>query len=247
VPLSVLTATTLLVSDFVPAPPRLHPYDPAWATAYRTEATLLDTALVHVPHWIEHIGSTAVPGLLAKPVIDVMVGVTDYDRFDEIRRALMGQAYEWDPAAERDEPTRKVFRKGPRDYTQLRTHHLHLTVKDGDYWRRILAFRDQLRQDPNAAAQYGAVKRSLLGTCGGDSRAYTRGKHDVVKKIERAAVSTFPTQTCAPEVPLHPPERATASGSAYGDGRFGGRGQRPYRLPFGIRSVFVCGERFERC
>ena len=129
----------------------------------------------------------------------------------------MGQAYEWDPAAERDEPTRKVFRKGPRDYTQLRTHHLHLTVKDGDYWRRILAFRDQLRQDPNAAAQYGAVKRSLLGTCGGDSRAYTRGKHDVVKKIERAAVSTFPTQTCAPEVPLHPPERATASRSSCGD------------------------------
>ncbi len=165
---------------------------------YRTEATLLDTALVHVPHWIKHIGSTAVPGLVAKPVIDVMVGVTDYDRFVEIRRALVGQGYEWDPAAERDEPTRKVFRKGPRDYTQLRTHHLHLTVKDGDYWRRILAFRDQLRKDPHAAAQYGAVKRSLLGTCRGDSRAYTRGKHDVVKKIERAAGVNVPDPDLRP-------------------------------------------------
>ncbi|MGI8717972.1 MAG: GrpB family protein, partial [Lapillicoccus sp.] len=102
------------------------------------------------------------------------------------------------PAAERDEPTRKVFRKGPRDYTQLRTHHLHLTVKDGDYWRRILAFRDQLRQDPNADGQYGAVKRSLLGTCGGDSRAYTRGKHDVVKKIERAAGVNVPDPDLRP-------------------------------------------------
>jgi len=116
----------------------------------------------------------------------------------------VGQVDERDPAAERDEPTRKVFRKGPRDYTQLRTHHLHLTVKYGDYWRRILAFCDQLRKDPHAAAQYGAVKRFLLGTCGGDSPAYTRGKQTWSRRSSERPVSTFPTQTCAPEVPLHP-------------------------------------------
>src|SRR5680860_1611915 len=91
-----------------------------------------------------------------------MVGIVDYGRFHVIRQALGTLGYIWDPAAERDEPARKIFRKGPPDLSQLRTHHLHLAVKDGDYWRRILAFRDQLRQDPSAAAEYADVKADLL-------------------------------------------------------------------------------------
>lgn len=184
------------MAEFVPAPPQVMSHDPAWAKTYSDEANRLHAALAQAAHWIEHVGSTAVPGLPAKPVIDVMVGVTDYDRFAEIRRVLEEQGYAWDPAAERDEPARKVFRKGSSDRTQQRTHHLHLTIKGGDYWRRLLAFRDQLRRDPDAAAEYAAVKYALIRTCGGDSRAYTRGKHDVVKKIERAA-----------GVQVHDPER----------------------------------------
>jgi len=175
------------MEEFVPAPPPVVPYDRAWATSYKKEAPLLGIALAPVPHWVEHIGSTAVPGLPAKPVIDLMVGIVDYGRFHVIRQALGTLGYIWDPAAERDEPARKIFRKGPPDLSQLRTHHLHLAVKDGDYWRRILAFRDQLRQDPSAAAEYADVKADLLRVCGDDSRAYTRGKRDVVKKIERIA------------------------------------------------------------
>lgn len=175
------------MGDFVPAPPRVVPYDPAWVTAYRHEAERLSAVLARVPHSVEHIGSTAVHGLPAKPVIDLMVGVTNYERFDEIHLALQAVGYVWDPAAERDEPSRKVFRKGPADLRQLRSHHLHLTTKADDYWRRILAFRDQLRSDPAAAAEYTAVKADLLRTCAGDSREYTRGKYDVVKRIERAA------------------------------------------------------------
>lgn len=173
--------------EFVPAPPRMVPHDPAWATAFQHEAAVLSSALAQVPHVVEHIGSTAVPGLPAKPVIDLMVGVADYESFDEILEVLEAVGYVWDPAAERDEPARKVFRKGPDDLRQLRSHHLHLTIKGCDYWRRILAFRDQLRRDPAAAAGYAAVKADLLRSCSGDSRTYTRGKHEVVKRIERAA------------------------------------------------------------
>ena len=58
------------MEEFVPAPPPVVPYDRAWATSYKKEARLLGIALAPVPHWVEHIGSTAVPGLPAKPVID---------------------------------------------------------------------------------------------------------------------------------------------------------------------------------
>lgn len=171
----------------VPAAPQVVAHDVAWVAAYQREARVLGEVLRQVPHAVEHIGSTSVPGMPAKPVIDLMVGVSGYERFDEIRAALESVAYVWDPAAERDEPARKVFRKGPADPVRLRSHHLHLTIEGSGYWERILAFRDQLRRDPAAAAEYAAVKADLLRTCGGDSRAYTRGKHEVVKKIERAA------------------------------------------------------------
>jgi GrpB-like predicted nucleotidyltransferase (UPF0157 family) len=175
------------VDEFIPASPRVVAYDPAWPQAYQQEASIVAGALAAMPHTIEHIGSTAVPGLPAKPVIDLMVGVADHRSFDEIRTALENVGYLWDPAAERHDPARKVFRKGPSDPRRLRSHHLHLTIEDGGYWRRILAFRDELRRDPAAAAEYAAVKLQLLRTCGDDSRAYTRGKRDIVKKIERAA------------------------------------------------------------
>lgn len=175
------------MEEFVPVAPRVVAYDPAWPRAYRQEAIIIARALAQVPHTVEHIGSTAVPGLSAKPVIDLMVGVADHRRFDKIRAALEAVGYLWDPGAERHEPARKVFRKGPLDPRQLRSRHLHVTLMGGDYWRRILAFRDHLRRDPVAAAEYAAVKAQLLQTCGDDLSAYTRGKHEVVKKIERAA------------------------------------------------------------
>ena len=121
-----------------------------------------------------------------------MVGVEHYERFEDIRTALESFGYVWDQHAERDEPARKVFRKGPADKAQPRSHHLHLTVLNGNYWKRILAFRNELRRNPEAAAAYTQVKRELLQTCGGDSCAYTAGKHEVVKRIERQAGGDVP-------------------------------------------------------
>lgn len=176
-----------VMAQSIHVPPRVCPYDPAWRWLYADEAALLHRVLAFVAPRIEHVGSTAVPGLMAKPVIDIMVDVHNCDRFDEARRALEGCGYVWDLGARRDDPGRQVFRKGPADLTQLRSHHLHLTLLDGDYWRRLLTFRDQLRRDDMAAAEYAVVKTRLITTCGGDGRAYTQGKRDVIKRIERAA------------------------------------------------------------
>jgi GrpB-like predicted nucleotidyltransferase (UPF0157 family) len=171
----------------VPGPPRVVPHDPSWAARFDDEAEVLQAALAAVDPQIEHVGSTAVAGLAAKPVIDILVGIADYEQFEDIRAALAGLGYTWDAAAERDDPERKVFRKGPADASQLRSHHLHLTILGGPYWRRLLAFRDQLRRDPETARRYLEVKLALVRSCGGDSRAYTRGKAAVVRSIEAEA------------------------------------------------------------
>lgn len=76
------------MGKFVPASPLVVPYDPAWPEVFQREAVRLHAALGEVSHRIEHIGSTAVPGLAAKPVIDVMVGLIDLRRFNEVREAL---------------------------------------------------------------------------------------------------------------------------------------------------------------
>jgi GrpB-like predicted nucleotidyltransferase (UPF0157 family) len=175
------------VTHLVPAPPRVVSYQRMWPLAYEQEARLLRAVLHGLEHRIEHVGSTAVPGLPAKPVIDVMIGQADYRRFDALQHAIEGLGYVRDLRAEADEPARKVFRKGPGDHRRLRTHHLHVTEEGGDYWRRLLAFRDELRRNREAAAEYTTVKLELLRNSDGDSRAYTRGKREIVKKVERVA------------------------------------------------------------
>jgi GrpB-like predicted nucleotidyltransferase (UPF0157 family) len=175
------------VTHHVPARPRLVPYDPSWPTIFADEARVLKAALAPVDPQIEHVGSTAVAGLPAKPVIDILVGVTGYEQFEGIRAVLADLGYAWDADAERDDPGRRVFRKGSVDAALLRTHHLHLTIVDGPYWRRLLAFRDRLRRDPAAARRYAQVKFALVQSCGGDSRGYTRGKSTIVRSIEEEA------------------------------------------------------------
>ena len=134
---------------------------------------------------IEHIGSTAVPGMPAKPIIDLLAAVTTWDHFDEIRSALEELGYVYTPESELDDADRRVFRRGPADMAELRTHQLHVTEAGSDYWKRIIAFRDQLRDDPTDAAAYADLKRQLAVTFESDSRGYTDAKTEFVQAVER--------------------------------------------------------------
>lgn len=163
------------------------PYDPGWPRQYADEAEHLTTVLSLVLEAIEHIGSTAVPGMAAKPVIDILVGVRSYDGFESVIGRLATVGYLYTPEAEDDDPGRKVFRKGPDDMARSRTHHLHVTEVDSHYWRRMLAFRDHLRQHPDDAAAYVELKRRLALRFAHEPRSYTAAKHDFVSAIERTA------------------------------------------------------------
>ncbi|MGC1210475.1 MAG: GrpB family protein [Micromonospora sp.] len=169
------------------APVRLHDYDPGWPALYADDAKLLTDALAPDLVAIEHIGSTSVPGMAAKPVIDIIAAVADYGRFPSLVQRLGSVGYVYTPESEADDPDRRVFRKGPEDISQLRTHHLHLTTRGSRYWHRMIAFRDHLRRYPEDAAAYVDLKRGLAATHAADPAAYTAAKHDFVAAIEEKA------------------------------------------------------------
>jgi GrpB-like predicted nucleotidyltransferase (UPF0157 family) len=160
------------------APIELVDYDPSWPDQFSAErALLLDTIGPWLAGPIEHIGSTSVPGLRAKPVIDIMAGVASLPASRDAIPALAPLQYQYWPY--------KVelmhwFCKPSDDH---RTHHLHLVPTGSDLWRARLAFRDRLRSDAIARADYVALKNQLADRYHDDREAYTDSKTDFVQRI----------------------------------------------------------------
>ena len=162
------------------------PHDPAWAGAFAAERTRLAAALGEVPARIEHVGSTAVPGLAAKPIIDILVGRPDGEDLEAYVRAFGGAGYLY--RGEYGIPGRHYFVRGTG--AEPRTHHLHLVALGGELWRRSLAFRDHLRHTPECAAAYAALKRELAERHAGDRGAYTEAKAPfILAALEAAAAA----------------------------------------------------------
>ncbi len=157
--------------------------DPGWAAAFDAEAAAVREALGAVLVRLDHIGSTAVPGLSAKPIIDLQASVEPLDP-DDLERRLLALGYvrvRW-PA----DATYPFYAK-PRDGS--RTHHLHACEPGGWEERRHLAVRDYLRAHPDEAAAYGAFKRDLAAASGGLRAPYVDGKDAYVKALEARAVA----------------------------------------------------------
>jgi GrpB-like predicted nucleotidyltransferase (UPF0157 family) len=156
------------------------PYDPAWPVRFRIESQLLHLALAALRPAIEHIGSTSVTGLAAKPVIDMLVGVPSLAAFEAHAARLSPYGYEYIPEYERALPERRFFKRVVRG---VRTHHVHVVEVNGLYWKRYLRFRNHLRGDPWLAARYAELKRRLAGRHRHDRDAYTNGKTGFVEAV----------------------------------------------------------------
>ena len=167
-----------------PASVHVEQYDENWPTLYRIEAAMITAATGSHFVEIEHIGSTAIPGMPAKPIVDILAAVTSWERFDELVECLSCIGYRYTPESEGDDRSRRVFRKGPDDMRLLRTHHLHVTESGSSHWGRLVGFRDQLRDSAADAAAYVALKRRLAEQFSNDSRSYTQGKADFVRGVE---------------------------------------------------------------
>jgi GrpB-like predicted nucleotidyltransferase (UPF0157 family) len=153
-------------------------YDPCWQTLFIEEAERIWQVLGNdLVVEIEHIGSTAVPGMAAKPVIDIMVGVRSLVYAKSAIPALepLGYVY-W---REDPRPGRMFFVKGMPPYGKQRTHHVHIVEIDSEFWERKL-FCDYLRKYSEEAKRYEVLKRDLAASFRSDREAYTNGKNDYI-------------------------------------------------------------------
>lgn len=166
----------------------LAPHDTAWAAAFEREAAAILDALSDLPIELHHIGSTAVPGIVAKPVIDMLGIVPALEPLDVRADRLAALGYE--VLGEFGIPGRRYFRKDAPD--GARTHQLHTFAEGSGEIQRHLDFRDYLRAFPEQAAAYATLKRDLAERCGNDMRAYVDGKSDFVREIERRAAAWRP-------------------------------------------------------
>lgn len=155
------------------------PYDEAWPRLFEAERAALEEVLAP---WLEggihHVGSTAVPGLAAKPILDLMAGVRDFEEARAAYEPLRKHGYTHEPHRP---GIAHHFARGSRAGDT--THGLHLTEPGSDLWRERLAFRDALRDDPKLAADYERLKRQLARNHGDDASAYVRGKRVFVAGV----------------------------------------------------------------
>lgn len=164
------------------APIHLEPYDARWPERFVAEAHVITAAIgPWITGGIHHVGSTAVPQLAAKPVIDIMVGVADLESSLPCIELLEPVDYcYWPYRAE-------VMHWFCKPHPSHRTHHLHLVPAGSQHYLDTLAFRDYLRAHSNARSDYEALKRDLADRYPNDREAYTQGKAELIGKLTLAA------------------------------------------------------------
>lgn len=161
-------------------------YDPAWPELFRAEAERLRAVFGSELLALHHMGSTAVPGLSAKPIIDLLAEVRDLEQVDSFNDALCALGYE--PRGEYGIPGRRFFPRRLGDEADTRTHHLHVYQIGHAEVARHLALRDYLRAHRDAAQAYGYLKEDLARRYPWDIDAYLAGKDAFIKDLEQRAV-----------------------------------------------------------
>src|SRR5215216_2293030 len=161
----------------MPAPVVIAAYDPRWPACFARLRDRLAAALGPLAVRIEHVGSTAVPGLAAKPIIDLDVVVATQDDLSAVigRLRSLGYRHEGDLGV----PGRDAFASPPGSPA----HHLYVCPADSPALARHLALRDLLRADPEVARGYGDLKRTLAARFGHDRVAYTEGKTVFIESL----------------------------------------------------------------
>lgn len=158
---------------------RLTESDPAWPARYDAEAAQLRAAIgTHIVA-VEHVGSTAVPGLIAKPVIDIAIAVGGEPAADACIAPLEGLGYAY-RGPYGDDPRRRYY---VRDVGGIRRTQLHLYIMPAPAWIAKLGFRDALRADPALARAYAAEKRRLAAAVEWDKSAYSVAKGPFIEAV----------------------------------------------------------------
>ena len=160
------------------------PHSPGWAAAFRAEAQRLRATLGDEIVAVHHVGSTAIPGIKAKPIIDILLEVREVERLDERGPEMAALGYE--ARGEFGLPGRRFFVK---DTDGRRTHHVHAYATGNPELERHLAFRDFMISHPEHADTYGRLKEDLAREFPTDIEGYMDGKDAFIKEMEKRALA----------------------------------------------------------
>jgi GrpB-like predicted nucleotidyltransferase (UPF0157 family) len=162
-----------------PFPVIIEPYSFKWPLQFEEEKARLLQAIAPFVICIEHIGSTAVPGLPAKPVIDILIGVHSLEDASRFLPPLETLGYRYISELEKEIPERRYLQKVSAN---AHTHHLHIAEPDSQFFIDHLRFRDLLRTHPDLAGKYAKLKYELAKRYRYDREAYTDAKSDFIEK-----------------------------------------------------------------
>lgn len=161
--------------------------DPAWPAAFAREARRISASLSPLQAVLHHIGSTAIRGIHAKPIIDMLLVVPDVWALDHRGEDMRALGYE--AMGEFGIPGRRYFRKS--DAAGRRTHHVHAFESGSPHVQRHLAFRDYMNSHASAAQAYGVLKQTLAATFPRDIEAYVAGKNSFIQEHEAKALAYY--------------------------------------------------------
>ena len=188
------------------------PYNPMWKEQFDCIKHDLMLHLQTLNPQIEHIGSTSVEGLAAKPIIDILIGVRDESELNQIPDLVAGKNYVYYPKYNADMPYRRFFvllKEAPQTWDlpeiidvddsipekmhdhALRVAHIHVMPITSEHWTRHLAFRDYLRAHPEVKAAYQKIKEQLVQQQWQDGNDYNDGKDEFIKREEQKAIAWY--------------------------------------------------------
>ncbi len=157
---------------------KLEKYNPRWPNQFESEKLFLSEIIgEYLVGSIEHVGSTAIPGILAKPIIDIMFGVESLEASSGAIETLQHQGYCYYPYKS------DVMHWFCKPSPEFRTHHLHLVPYNSLLWQERINFRNMLSNNLKLAQEYSELKRSLANEMAHDREAYTKNKWPFIQKI----------------------------------------------------------------
>jgi GrpB-like predicted nucleotidyltransferase (UPF0157 family) len=160
----------------------LAPYDKEWLTYFKKEKILLQKTLGSIALDIQHVGSTAIPDMPAKPIIDIAVGIKTVNDFGECIKLLQNAGYIFRKNASNN--SESCFAKGPEE---KRTRYVHLVKYNGEIWKNYLEFRDYLTANNKSAQQYAFLKNTLSKKYPENRKKYTADKAKFVRETIKTA------------------------------------------------------------
>lgn len=156
---------------------RLSVYNNEWLSRYQDEKNLiLSLSDENLPLSLEHIGSTAIPGTIAKPILDIMIGVPGLEYFSAVNCLLAKRGYTFE-GEKNGIPNRDFYTLGIPC-----THHVHVVVQGSQFWRNQITFRDFLKANANIAKDYSFLKTNLARRHPYNREAYTEGKTQFIEE-----------------------------------------------------------------